>query len=59
MNAQQKQLNNWVIKNNMEEIARIEKELQNPRIRKVESRKQHIEDLKLQIEQAKHLLESA
>lgn len=58
MNAQQIKLNEGVIRHNRAEIAKIEIELQNPRIRKVEQRKQIIADLKVQIEQAQQLLAS-
>jgi len=58
MNAQQIKLNESIIRHNRAEIAKIELELQNPRIRKVEQRKQIIADLQLQIEQAQQLLAS-
>ena len=56
MNAQQIKLNEGVIRHNRAEIAKIELELQNPRIRKVEQRKQIIASLQMQIEQAEQLL---
>lgn len=59
MNAQQIALNESVIKHNQAEIARVEKELENPRIRKVEQRLKIIADLKIQIQQAREFLESA
>lgn len=59
MNAQQIQLNEGVIIHNRAEIEKLEKELQNPRIRKTEQRKKIIADLEYQIEQARAILASA
>ena len=59
MNKAQIKLNESVIRKNREEIARIELELQNPRIRNIEGHKEIIKGLKIQIAQAESFLSAA
>lgn len=56
MNALQQQFNQNIIKANREEIAKLERELQNPRIRNVQQRKDTIKSLQAQIEWAQAAL---
>jgi len=56
MNALQIQFNQNIIKANREEIANLERELQNPRIRNVQQRKDTIKSLQEQIKWAEAAL---
>jgi len=56
MNALQIQFNQNIIKANREEIANLERELQNPRIRNVKQRKDIIKSLQEQIKWAEAAL---
>jgi len=56
MTTQQINFNQRIIKHNEAEIVRIQKELENPRIRNIQQRISTIEDLKVQIQQAREVL---
>ena len=56
MNADQIKFNQWIIRTNRAEIAKLERELENPRLRKPETRIAAIEGMRAQIEQAEALL---